>query len=75
MRRAHHFHGLQALEAADAVIDMHDKIAGCEAGRLRQEVFGPPFLAMAHQPVAQHVLLGNDGKVVGLETRFQTENN
>ena len=69
MRRALHLDGLQALEAADAVIDMHDEIAGRERRKFGDEVGGLARLAAAaDQAVAENVLLGDDGEVGGLET-------
>ena len=61
VRRAGRLDVLQADEAADAVIDMHDQIAGGEARHLGDEVVGalgrPP---RPHQPVAQNVLLADE---------------
>ena len=41
VRRARRLDGLQADEAADAVIDMHHEIAGIEAGDLGDEILRP----------------------------------
>ena len=74
VRRARRLDGLQADEAADAVIDMHHEVAGIEAGDLGDEIFRPlRGAAAAHQPVAQNVLLGDDREVVGLEAGFEAE--
>ena len=61
-------------EAADAVIDMDDEIAGGEARHLGDEVFGPARgPARAHQAVAQNVLLADHRGVGGLEPAFEPE--
>ena len=75
MRRAHHFNCLQTLEAADAVIHMNDKIARREAGCFGEEIFGALFTALPNEPVAQNVLLADNGQLIRLETRFKPENN
>ena len=73
MRRARRLDGLQALEAADAVIDMHHEIARRERRDLGQEILRPLGLALlAHQPVAEDVLLADDREIAGLEAGFQS---
>ena len=68
MRRAHGGDGLEALVAADAVVDVDDEVAGGEAGGLGQEVLGALAAAGgADQAVAEDVLLGDDGEAGGLE--------
>ena len=61
-------------EAADAVIDMDDEIAGGKARHLGDEIFGalrlPP---RANEPLAQNVLLGDERDIGGLETGFDAE--
>ena len=58
VRRARGLDGAQADEAADAVIDVDDEIAGGEARHLGDEIFRALRLpARAHQPLAQNVLL------------------
>ena len=53
---------------------MHDDIAGRDGADLGQEVRRPPgVLALAHEPVAEDVLLGHDGEVDRLESLFQPE--
>ena len=75
MRRAGGLDRLQADEAADAVVDMHDQIAG----RARLVTSAMKFsaalggAARAHQAVAQDVLLADDGDVGGLEAGFDAE--
>ena len=70
VRRARDIERLQADEAADAVIDMHDEIAGRKAGDLGDEILElAAGAARPHQAVAEDVLLGDDGGVVGLEAR------
>ena len=74
VRRAGGVDRLQAGEAADAVIDVHDEIAGREAGRLGDEIVGAAHgAARPHQSVAENVLLADDGGVVGLEAGFDAE--
>ena len=61
VRRAGRLDRLQAGEAADAVIDMDDEIAGRQAGRLGDEILGAARgAARPHQPVAENVLLADD---------------
>ena len=68
VRGAHRGDGLEALVAADAVVDVDDEIARGEAGGLGQEVLGALAAARgADQPVAEDVLLGDDGEAGGLE--------
>ena len=67
MRRARSLDGVQPLEAADAVIDMDDEIAGGEARELGEDVAAALCPGAAHQPVAENVLLGDDGDVRRLE--------
>jgi hypothetical protein len=53
MRRARGLDGAQADEAADAVIDVDDDVAGGEARRLGDEILRPFRLpARAHQALA-----------------------
>ena len=74
VRRAGGLDRLQADEAADAVIDMHDQIAGREAGHLGDEIFrAAAGAARPHQPVAENVLLADDGGVGGLEAGLDAE--
>ena len=50
--------------AADAVIGVDDEIAGRERGEFGEEgVGGLAALGTAHEPVAEHVLFGEDGYV------------
>ena len=72
MRRARGLDRLQPLEAADAVVDVDDEVAGRQRRRLGDEVLRPARAPLrAHQPVAEDVLLGEDGEVAGLEARFE----
>ena len=74
VRRAGRFDRAQPDEPADAVIDMHDQIAGGEARRLGDEILRPPRrAARPHQPVAEDVLLADDRGVGGLEAAFEPE--
>jgi hypothetical protein len=75
MRRATHFDGLQADEASDAVLDMHDEIAGGKARDLGDEVVElAARLARPHQAVAENVLFADDGEFVGLKAAFHADN-
>ena len=74
VRGAQRGDGGEAVEAADAVIGVHDEIADAEAGRFRDDVGGPPRLAPGpHQPVAQDVLLADHGQVGRLEALLQRQ--
>ena len=58
VRRARRLDGAQAHEAADAVIDVDDQIAGGKARHLGDEIFRPfRRPARPHQPLAQNILL------------------
>ena len=74
VRRAGGFDGAQADEAADAVVDMDDEIAGGQTRHLGDEIVGALGLpAAAHQPLAQNVLFGDQRDIGGLETGFDAE--
>ena len=74
VRRAGRLDRLQAGKTPDAVIDMHDQIAGREAGRLGDEILGAAGgAARPHQPVAKNILLADDRGVFGLEAGFDAE--
>ena len=74
MRRALHLDGLQALEAADAVIDVDDEIARRERRQLADEVRGLLVAPAApHHAVAENVLLGDDGEIIGLEAFLEPQ--
>ena len=74
VRRAGGRDRLQSGKAPDAVIDMHDEVAGRETGRLGDEIVGAAHgAARPHQTIAQNVLLADDGRVGGLETEFDAE--
>ena len=74
MRRARRLDRLQPAEAADAVIDMHDQVAGRETGGLGDEVLGlAAGSARAHQPVAEDVLLADERGVLRLEAGLDAE--
>ena len=74
VRRAGRLDGLQPGEAADAVVDVHDEVAGGEARHLGQRIGGALALAGgAHQAVAEHVLVADDGEVGRLEARFERQ--
>ena len=72
MRRAGRLDGLQADETPDAVIDMHDKIAGGEARRFGDEILrAARGLARPHQAVAENVLLADDRGVAASRSRIR----
>ena len=74
MRGAERGDGGEPVEAADAVVGVHDEIADAEAGRLGDDIGGAARLApRPHQPVAQDVLLADDGEVGGLEALLEPE--
>ncbi len=74
MRRAHRLDRLQPDEAADAVIGVHDDVAGRERCHFGDEIGSPlALLRAAHQPVAQNVLLGDDDEAVGLEAGLERQ--
>ena len=65
---------MQAVEAGDAVVGVDHDVAGGNGADLGEEVlcaFG--VLALADEPVAEDILLGDDGDVAGLETLLQAE--
>ncbi len=74
MRRAGRLNGLQPDEAADAVIDMDDDVAGRKRSGLRDEI-GRALLAFRtpDQAIAEDVLLGDDDQFVRLEAGFQLQ--
>ena len=75
MRCTLHLDGLQALEAADAVIDVDDEIAGRQCREFGNEVRGLLGLAAAaDETVAQNILFGDDDEVIGLEAFFDSQN-
>ena len=72
VRRAQRRDGGEPVEAADAMVGVHYEVADAEAGRLGDDVGGAAGLAAgAHQPVAQDVLLADDGEVGGLEALLE----
>ena len=74
MRRAAGLDGHQALEAPDAVIDMHDQIAFIERRRLGDEILGAhAALGGADEALAQDVLLADQCEILGLEAALQPE--
>ena len=72
VRRARRLDRLQADEAPDAVIDMDDEIAGGERARFGQNVLGAaPALRLPDEPIAENVLLADDGEVRRFEPLFE----
>ena len=73
MRGACRRDGLEADEPADAVISMHHEIARREARRLHQHVARLLCLTAEGEPVAENILLGDDGEVRRLEPAFEAQ--
>ena len=74
MRRAERGDRLEAVEAADAVVGMHDEVADAEARGLGQDIGGAPGVpARAHEPVAEDVLLADDGEIRRLEALLEAQ--
>ncbi len=74
VRRAGGLDRLQTGETPDAVIDMHDQIAGREACHFGDEIVRAPHrAARTHQPVAENILLADDSGVFGLEAALDAE--
>ena len=73
MRRARRLDGLEADEAADAVVDMDDEIALGERGDVGEEIGGAALGVRAHQTVAENVLLADQRERLGLEAGFEAE--
>src|SRR5260370_12956205 len=66
--------GLKAEKTTDAVRDMNAETAGSQARDLRDEIVElAARLARPHQPVAENILLADDGDSVGLEAGFHAE--
>ena len=66
--------GLESDEAADAVIRMYDEIARREAGRFGDDIGSAArTLLRAHKPIAENVLLCDDGEIGSLEAAFEAE--
>ena len=74
MRCALHLDGLQPFEAADAMIDVHHQVTRRQRRELADEVRSLLVApSAAHHAVAENVLLGDDGEIVGLEAFFQSQ--
>ena len=74
VRRAGGLDGAQADEAADAVIDMHDDVAGGEARDLGDEILRAlRGAARANEALAENVLLGDQRDIGGDETGIEAE--
>ena len=75
MGRACGLDGLEAHEAPDAVIDMDHEIACAQRARLQEEILRAlGFAALVDEPVAQNVLLADDGEARRLEALLQPHN-
>src|SRR5436305_1384757 len=74
MRRARYFECLQSNEAADTVLDMNHEIAAVQARDFGDEVVElPRRLAWPHQPIAENILLADEGDAVGLEAGLHAQ--
>ena len=75
MRRAGGGDRLEADETADAVIDMHDEIAGGERGDFAEKIFvGLAFAAATNEAIAKNVLLAQNRVGIRFEAVFDPEN-
>src|SRR5215831_9464384 len=74
VRRASSLDSLQPREATDAVIDMHDQVARCEAGGFGDKIRRPASrTAWANEPIAKDILLADDRGIFGLEAGFDPQ--
>ncbi len=74
VRRAGDVERLQPDKAANAMLDMDHEIAGGKARDFRDEIVELAARpARPHQPVAENVLLGDDGDLVGLEAGLHAD--
>src|SRR5262249_23572705 len=74
VRRTGCFDGLQALESANAVIDMDHQVARGEARGFSNEILGPPRgTSWPHKTIAEDVLLANNCNLVCLEAGLNTK--
>ena len=74
VRRARRLDRLKADEATDAMVDVNDEVAGGKRARLGQHVLrAPPAPRLADEPVAQDVLLADDGEVRRFESLFERD--
>ena len=74
VRRARRLDRLQADETADAVVDVHDEIARRQRRGLGEHILRAPFPpALPHQPIAENVLLADDGEIGGLEAMLERD--
>ena len=65
---------LEAVEAADAVVDVDDDVAHFEVRRFGDEGLGPPRTpGRPGESVAEDILLAEDHQIGGLETVLKTE--
>src|SRR6185437_8373987 len=72
--RARRLDCLQADEAADAVVDMNDEIAGGKRARFGENVLGAPAaLRLPYETVAENVLLAENREVRRFEPLFQRD--
>ena len=74
VRRARRLDRLQADETADAVVDVHDEIARRQRRGLGEHILRAPLaLALPHQPIAENVLLADDGEIGGFEAVLERD--
>ena len=74
VRGARGLDGAQADEAADAVIDVDDDVAGGKARDFGDEIFRAlRRAARTHEALAQNVFFGDQCRVMGLEAGIEAE--
>src|SRR5580692_4839703 len=74
MRRPRRLDCLQADKTPDAVVDMNDKITAGERARFCQNVLRAPLaLRLTDKPIAENVLLADDGEVRRFEPLFERD--
>ena len=75
MRCAESRNGLQSCKAPNAVICMYDEVANREAGCFGQNIGGfADALSLAHQPIAEDILLCDDDEIGRFKPVFQSKN-
>ena len=74
MRRAQRLDGFEALEAADAVLDVDDEIANRKRGSFRQNIACLLlFPARADEPITENVLLGDDRQIASFNAMLEPQ--
>ena len=73
MRLARGLDGGEADEATDAMIGMHHQVADREARHFGENIAAALAARLAHQPVAENVLLVDHGQTRRLEAGFERQ--